>query len=98
MAKGERVTTSRQDSLSSTGVAMVTDMQLTNKTQLEHKSPWAITGHIGQVCMLPYPTTEWGEWTMNVHLESGVGVWSMPMAGSDSSPLAGGPGVPGPAL
>ena len=22
--------------------------------------------------LLPYPTTEWGEWTMNVHQESGV--------------------------
>ena len=35
--------------------------QLTNKTQLENKSPWAITGTLERFA--PIPTTEWIEGT-----------------------------------
>ena len=50
--------------------------QLTNKTQLEDKSPWAITAWSHWRSLLPCQTTEWREGTSDAGQQYSQGVWT----------------------
>ena len=46
--------------------------QLTNKIQLENKSPWAITDHVGEVCSHTQPLNG----TSDAGQQYSQGVWT----------------------